>query len=166
MPRVPFDSLPDDARLWVFPVQDALVPADRERLLERVEAFLDGWEAHGAPLTGACHWVEDRFLLVAVDQRSVPPSGCSIDAMVRVLKEMEATLGRRLLDHGPVHARGEDGSVLRLTRKEFREGVQEGRFDADTPVFDTTLIELGAWRRGLMERPARETWHGTAFLGR
>lgn len=164
MPRVPFDSLPDDARLWIFPVQEPLEPTDREPLLERVRAFLDGWEAHGSPLTGACHWTEERFLLVAVDQRSVPPSGCSIDAMVRVLKEMEGRLGKRLLDHGPVYARGEDGGVLRMTRKEFKEGVAEGRFDAETRVFDTTLTEVGDWRRGLLERPAGESWHGAAFL--
>ena len=164
MPRVPFHDLPDDARLWIFPVQDALDAGSRDALLERVRSFLNGWEAHGSPLSGACHWVEDRFLLVAVDQRSVPPSGCSIDAMVRVLKEMEGHLGRKLLDHGPVYARGEDGAVVRLTRKEFREGVAAGRFAPETRVFDTTLTSVGEWRGGHLERPARETWHGTAFF--
>ena len=164
MPRVTFDALPDDARLWVFPVQDPLDADEVRTLLDEVDAFLDGWAAHGAPLTGARRWVEDRFLLVAVDQRSVPPSGCSIDAMVRVLKAMEARSGKTLVGHGPLYLRGEDGGVRAMSRSEFRAAARAGEVSTGTPVFDTTLTSVGAWRAGRFELPAGESWHGTAFF--
>lgn len=164
MPRVPFEALPDDSRLWVFPVQDPLDPHQVSTLLRTVETFLDGWAAHGAPLTAGCSWVEDRFLLVAVDQATVPPSGCSIDSMVRVLKELEGSLGQRIVDHGPVYYRDSGGEVRRLSRKEFRAASQAGSVTPDTPVFDTTLTDLGALRKGRLEVPARESWHGAVFF--
>ena len=164
MPRVTFEALPDDARLWVFPVQDPLDPEEVRSLLGEVDAFLDGWAAHGTPLTGARHWVEDRFLLVGVDQRSVPPSGCSIDAMVRVLKAAEARSGKTLVGHGPLYLRGEDGGVRAMSRAEFRAAAQAGELSTETPVFDTTLTSVGAWREGRFERPAGESWHGPAFF--
>lgn len=165
MPRVPFESLPDEARLWIFPSGEPLDPAERSRLLERVESFLDGWAAHGAPLTGACLLEQDRFLLVAVDPRTVPPSGCSIDALTRVLKELEAETGKRLLDHAPIYMKGEDGRVIRLSRNDFRSAARSGEVSLATPVFDTTLRQVGAWRRGRLEIPAGESWHGPAFFG-
>jgi hypothetical protein len=164
MPRVPFESLPDDARLWIFALQQELDPGEEEVLLSTVESFLDGWAAHGAPLTAGSSWVERRFLLVAVDQRSVPPSGCSIDSMVRALKEVETRTGKRLVDHGPVYFRGESGEVRRLSRKEFREAAAAGDVSPETRVFDTTLTRLGALREGRLEVPARDSWHGGAFF--
>jgi hypothetical protein len=164
MPRTDFDALPDHARIWVFPVQDELSGTEVELLLQAVDGFLDGWAAHGAPLTGARAWVEDRFLLVAVDPTTVPPSGCSIDSMVRALQGVENRTGKRIVGHGPLYLRGSDGSIERMSRAEFREAAREGRVTLETPVFDTTLTALADYREGRFERPAGESWHGPAFF--
>lgn len=164
MPRVPFESLPDDARLWVFPLHESLAEGESRRLSADVEAFLDAWAAHGDPLTGAYSWAEDRFLLVAADQRSVPASGCSIDSLMRVFKDAEARTGKRLLGHGPVYFRGGAGEIVSMSRAEFGQGARAGSLTVDTRVFDTTLTSLGAFRAGRFEVPARESWHA-AFFG-
>ncbi|HSG49286.1 MAG TPA: hypothetical protein VLA43_15805 [Longimicrobiales bacterium] len=164
MPQVPFESLPDDARLWIFAVQDRLEPEQVTQLREAVSGFLEGWAAHGDPLTAGYAWVEDRFLLVAVDQRTVPPSGCSIDSLMRALKELEARFGKRLVDHGPVYLRSGAGEVIRMSRKDFRDAASSGAVTPESRVFDTTLTSLGAFRSGRMEIPARESWHGGAFF--
>jgi hypothetical protein len=164
MPRIPFASLPDDARLWVFGSARPLESEERAELLAVVDRFLDDWRAHGTPLTGAREWRDDRFLMVAVDEASVPPSGCSIDAMVGVLRELEGRLGTVLVDHAPVFYRDRDGAVRRVARPEFRRLAVAGEVDGDTPVFDTTLVRVGAVRAGEWERAARDSWHGRAFL--
>jgi len=164
MPKVDFQRLPDDARLWVFGVERPL-HADEERLLlDRVDAFLEGWQAHGAPLACAREWRYGRFLMVGVDERTAPPSGCSIDAMVHLLKEMEERLGVRLVDNTPVWFQ-EDGEVRRVERGAFRELARAGRIGPETPVFDNTVTRVGQLREGAWERPARESWHGRAFMG-
>lgn len=164
MPRIDFTDLPDDARLWVFPVQEPLQEEELSTLREAVRTFLDGWEAHGTPLTGGYAVEDGRMVLVAVDQASVPPSGCSIDSMVRVLKGLERTFGKRILDQAPVYFRDDSGAIRALSRAEFRVAAREGRVTPDTPVFDTTLTELGAYRSGRLEVPARESWHGGVFF--
>ena len=164
MPRIEFAALPDHGRLWVFPAARELAGHEERRLLAEVDAFLEGWAAHGDPLTAGYAWTEDRFLLVAVDRRSVPPSGCSIDALMRALKELEARTGKRLVDHGPVYVRDETGEVIRMSRKEFRDAAARGAVTLDSRVFDTTLTSLGAYRAGRMEVPARASWHGGALF--
>jgi len=163
MPRTDFDHLPDDARLWIFGADRSLDPGERERLLERVDAFLETWNAHGHPLTGARRWAEERFLLVGVEA-TAPPSGCSIDAMVGVLKEVEAELGLGITGHGPVFWRDEDGSVRSASRADFRRLAREGEVDPGTTVFDPTLTRIGDLREeGGFEVPAHASWHGRAF---
>lgn len=161
MPRIDFSQQPDDARLWIFAARDTVAPEALPRLLDSVDDFLEGWAAHGHPLRSSRDLRDGRFLLIAVDRASEPPSGCSIDAMVRHLKGLEGVLGTSLVSHGPVWLRSEDGEIACLSRTEFRAASRAGEIDEDTPVFDTTLTEVGALRSGRFELPARSTWHGT-----
>jgi hypothetical protein len=163
MPRVPFASLPDTARLWVFTAERPLAFAEREALLRDVDAFLDHWSAHGVPLSAARDWRHDRFLLVAVDETAAGPSGCSIDALTRLLRDHEARSGVALLDNGPVTYR-EGGDVARVPRARFAELAQAGAVGPDTTVFDNTVTSVGALRAGKWEAPARQTWHGRVFF--
>ena len=164
MPRVRFEELPDDSRLWVFGAERSLSPAERDELLAAVDRFLDDWRAHGTPLTAARDFRDELFLLVAVDQASVPASGCSIDAMVSVLKQIEERLGVGLVEHGAIYHRAPSGELRRSDRAGFKRLVDAGEVDGDTPVIDTTLTRVGALRAGEWERPARASWHGKAFF--
>jgi hypothetical protein len=163
MPRVPFASLPDHGRLWVFPAGRALSGAEAGDLLETVDAFLDRWAAHGAPLRSARELREDRFLLVGVDVDAESPSGCSIDALVNRLRAWGEGAGVRLIDHAPVWFRDGHG-VRAASRAEFRAAAGDGSVGLETPVFDTSLTRVDQLREGALERPASETWHGAAFF--
>ncbi|HET7039839.1 MAG TPA: hypothetical protein VFH97_08115 [Gemmatimonadales bacterium] len=163
MPRVPFASLPDTARLWVFAAERPLAFAEREALLRDVDAFLDHWAAHGVPLTAGRDWRYDRFLLVAVDQEAAGVSGCSIDALTRLLRDYEGRIGVALLDNGPVSYRSGE-NVVRVPRSRFAELAQAGDVGPETIVFDNTVATVGTLRAGKWEAAARLTWHGRVFF--
>lgn len=163
MPRIAFPALPDHGRVWVFPASRRLDAEEERRLLAEVDAFLDGWAAHGAPLTSARELVEGWFLLVGVDEDASRPSGCSLDALVNRLEALGEALGVRLVDHAPVWYRA-GGSVRCVTREEFRALARDGRADPDTPVFDPSLTRLAQLRREGLERPASRSWHARAFF--
>lgn len=163
MPRIDFESLPDHGRAWVFPAARPLKPDEATRLLEEVDAFLDGWAAHGAPLRSGRKLLWDTFLVVGVDEDASRPSGCSIDALVNRLEALGDELGVTLAEHEPVRYR--DGEAIRsVARDEFRAMARNGAVDLSTPVFDTTLTRVGALRSGGLERPARAAWHARAFF--
>ena len=156
-----FAGLPDSARLWIFGVDRELTIAESVRLLSEVDAFLSGWKAHGHPLAAARDWRHERFLLVAVDDRIEAPSGCSIDALSRILRGLEAALGLRLLGGGDIWMRepGAGSGIVRVSRGEFRERAARGEVDAGTTVFDLSLTQLGDLRNGRWELAAGESWH-------
>jgi hypothetical protein len=156
-----FDGLPDSSRLWILGVDRELTLADRDRLLSEVDAFLAGWKAHGHPLAAAREWRHDRFLLVAVDDQIEAPSGCSIDALSRILRGLESALGLRLLGGGDIWMRvsGEGHEIERVSRGEFKERAGRGEVDASTTVFDLALTRLGDLRNGRWELAAGESWH-------
>lgn len=164
MPRVDFTTLSDTARTWVFAASRELQPAERDELLAGVDGFLDGWAAHGVPLTCARDWRYDRFLVVGVDEAAAGVSGCSIDALTHLLQEMERRLAVTMLDHGPVLYRSGD-TIRQESRDAFGALVDAGQVDPDTIVFDNTITTVAALRAGEWETAARGTWHGRAFFG-
>ena len=158
MPLVSLDSLPDDARVWVFASDRPLDGDDAARLLADVDRYLAQWKAHGAPLTVARTLTEGRFLTVAVDQRDAHASGCSIDGLFSALRELERSLGASLVGAGRVHYRGAGGDVRSVERGDFAELAASGVIDHTTPVFDPTVTTLGEWRTRFETRVA-ESWH-------
>ncbi len=158
MPAVPFDALPDDARLWVFATERPLTDEAVAALHATVDEFLAGWAAHGAPLRAARDWRDGRFLAVAVDQRAEHASGCSIDGLFRSLRALEPTLGTTLLAGGRVYWRDAAGRVESGDRAALRRAAEAGAVGPATPVFDTTAATAGDWR-ARFERPLAESWH-------
>ena len=163
MPRKPLTDLPDESRVWIFGADRPLTDAEADRVGSAVDEFLETWTAHGHPLTSGGEWRYGRFLLVAVDERSVPPSGCSIDAMVRALKALGEESGFDMVDNAPVWYRDANGELRRVARPVFAASVQDGAVDGDTVVFDNTVTRLGQVRSGRWETRAGLSWHARAF---
>jgi len=153
LPRTDIHSLSDASRIWLFGIAPALDEPKRARMLQQVDLFLRDWAAHNVPVTSAREILHDSFLLIAVDQQS-ETSGCSIDRMFGLLRQLEGDLGVAILDPKLVFVRHGDGRVGAMTRDEFRASG-----DMHTVVFDTLAERLGDVRGGRWERPAAESWH-------
>lgn len=159
MPVVAFDSLPTDARVWVFAADAALAPGAETTLLHEVDAFLAQWNAHGHPLTCARAWRDGRFLAIGADQSTAGASGCSIDGMFRVLQQLQPALGASLLPGPRVYWRDTGGDIQTAARPEFTRLAVRGSVSDATLVFDTSVTTAADWRERF-ERRAGESWHG------
>ncbi len=163
MSCVPFEQLPEDARLWVFAAERPLDERERERVLAVVDGFISQWSAHNRPLTTARDLRYDQFVFVAVDERAAGASGCSVDALVRQMKGLQTELGVELVNHAPVLYRDGD-AIARVAREQFAELAEGGQVTGSTVVFDNTVTTVGAVREGRWELAASDTWHGRAFF--
>jgi hypothetical protein len=157
MPVVPFDSLPDASRVWVFGSDRPLSDESTTTLLKGVEEYLANWKAHGAPLTVGSQFRDARFLVVAVDQSTAGATGCSIDGLFRLLQGLEPKIGANLVGGGRVFYRDATAIVQSAARGEVAALAQSGAITKDTVVFDTSLTDLGAFRHGF-EKRAKESW--------
>jgi hypothetical protein len=162
MPRVDINQLPDTSRLFVYNTSRRLTVEERDALRAGLDAFLDQWAAHGSPLTVGAELPHDHFVVIAVDDSRVGPSGCSIDASYQFLKSFTAQTGIEILDAPDVCYR--DGDDIRcVTRAAFKALADAGSVDAATTVFNNTVSTLAEYRAGRWEVPARDSWHARAY---
>ena len=159
MSLVPFDTLPDEARLWCFGASRVLDDAEAENVRNEMERFVEEWTAHRRDLRAGFTLADHRFLLVAVDESLTGASGCSIDALMGQLRTLGTLLSADFLDSLPVWFRAADGSVEMFSRADFADSARAGRVSGETPVFDLTAGRLADLREGRFEAPASLTWH-------
>lgn len=160
MPLVQFTFLPDDSLVWVFGSPVEISGEAEQQLLTRVDAFLEGWKAHGNPLSAGRNWRDRRFLTIAVDNTRESASGCSIDTLFHELKTLEPILGTTLLNSGNIYYHGENGEIKCVDRAQWIALGEKGEVDRNTVVFDFTVRTLGDWRSGFEKRASR-SWHGS-----
>ena len=153
MPRRDLKQLSDEAYIWIFGISPRLDERGEAKMLQKVDAFLDQWAAHGNPIESARDLIDGTFLVIAAEKTS-ERSGCSIDRLFGTLQQLERELGVKALDANRVFFRHGDGRVDSMPRSEFRD-----KGDAHTIVFDTTAETLRDIRSGRWERRAEDSWH-------
>ena len=158
MSLIPFDTLPDDSRLWCFGASRAPDASRTELLLDSMRAFVSEWTAHRRDLQAGFDWLHGRFLLIGADESGAGASGCSIDALTGHLGRLGAALDLDLLDSMPVWFRDPAGDIRMVSRADFSDLAAQGEVSADTPVFDLTLTRLGDARAGGLETAAGSAW--------
>jgi len=159
---VPFETLPDSARIWGFASDAELAGGPADTLLAAVDDFLATWKAHGAPLRAGREWRDNRFLAVGVDVTAENASGCSIAGLFRTLQTLQREIGAQLVGGGRVFYRSRGGDVEATTREDFSARARRGEITPATPVFDTGLTDAAAWRTRF-EAPAGVAWTAGYF---
>jgi len=164
MPTVNNSELSDAARIWIYGIERALSAEEVLVLDEHMSRFAIGWSSHDRPITTAWQVVHDRFLIIAVDETIVGVSGCSIDNMVRYIKDVEMIMGLNLLGTGgQVFYRDSSALIHCVDRLSFTDLAKKGIVNQETIVFNNVIATLGEFRNGRWEVPMRKSWHIDVF---
>lgn len=146
---IDFDKLPDTARVWVYQSDRPLSDGEVKTINESLQLTLDEWAAHGQPLLASAKVIENRFMVIGVDEGYTLPSGCSIDASVRIVREIGQHVAADFFDRS-VAVQVMSGSIETFALPALKAAVADGVLTPDTPVFNTlvnTKAELLAdWR--------------------
>lgn len=155
-----FDALPDRARVWVYQANRPLTNAEVSQIDATLQTSLKTWAAHGQPLLASAHVVENRFVVVGVDEGYNLPSGCSIDASVRTLRDIGQQIGHveslDFLDRSAA-IQTPAGNVHTYPLSTLKAAIIDGLITPDTIVFNT-LVKTKAEFLADWQIPASNSW--------
>jgi hypothetical protein len=158
---VHFDQLPDTARVWVYQASRPLTSTEAAQVSAAMEQSLTGWAAHGQALLASMQVVARRFIILGVDEGFNLPSGCSIDASVRMLTMLAQQLSQQgepinFVDRA-VAMPDSDGTVKTIALPVIKAAVTAGQLTPHSLIFDTLVQTAGAFRTGWQVRAA-DSW--------
>ena len=135
---IPFDQLPDTARVWVYQADRPLTDAEVSALQGDLQPAVENWAAHGTPLLGSATVLHNRFLVVSNDESHHQPSGCSIDASVRWVRELGLALKVDFFDRSVAYLT-DNNELKTVAPTQIKIAVLSGMITPDTPIFNSQV---------------------------
>ena len=124
----------NDYRVIIYPASRALASKEVKEITEKLYDFLSTWAAHGKPLSSSFKIEYKQFIIITVDEEQEAASGCSLDALNGVMREIDQTYTLGLFDRMKA-CFVEDNEIKTLPLIDFRNKIKNGELK-DIEVFD------------------------------
>ena len=155
-------SIPTDSKAWVYQsprefTQDEILVIDQE-----MKKFIASWESHGSALKGYYEVLENRFILVTVDESAQMATGCSIDKSVGVVKVLEEKFNLNLTDKGVVVYVDSNDTIQAVHFSQVKGLVQDGEITPETTFYNAAVATFGEFMSN-WKIPAKDSWLSRYF---
>jgi hypothetical protein len=158
---IPLHQLPPHSRIWIYQSSRPLTAEEEEALQPVLTQFVTEWSSHGQRLQASAQVFHHQFLVIANDEDVNSPSGCSIDASVHFVKQLEQQLKVTFFDRTQL-AFLQKEKVVVVPLKDVKAEVSAGSLTPETLYFDNTVSTAGQLQQD-WPRQARETWLSRYF---
>ena len=148
----------NDYRVIIYPASRTFTPKESKVITEKLFDFLATWAAHGKPLSSSFKIEKNQFIVVCVDEDKDAASGCSVDALGGVMKEIEQEFQLGLFDRMKATF-VENGEVRTLKLQDFRNGLKNGDISKNIEVYDFSKNTYVAFLSDFL-LPLRRSWAG------
>jgi len=158
---VDFNTLPEHSRVWIYQANRSFSDEELTEIKQKLDTFITNWTAHGADLNAGYDIRYKRFIILAVDQTSQSATGCSIDASVRFIQQLEQDYNVDLMDKMNVSYK-QGQFVAHKTLLDFKKMVKDKAVSKNTIVFNNLVTNIEELNEN-WEVPAEDSWHSRFF---
>lgn len=148
----------NDYRVIIYPASRPFTPKESKIITEKLYDFLATWAAHGKPLSSSFKIEKNQFIVVCVDEEKEAASGCSIDSLGGVMRELDQEFSLGLFDRMKASF-VENGEIKTMKLQDFRKGLREGTISTQIEVFDFSKNTYIAFLSDFL-LPLNTSWAG------
>ena len=149
------------SKIWIYQSNRQFTAIEAQEIQQKLNAFTAHWKAHGHQLKAKAEIPYNFFIVFTVDQDTASATGCSIDASVKVIKEIETTYNVDLFDRFNMAYKIDD-DVHVLTKEDFETLITIKKIDGQTIVFNNLVQNLQEFQQK-WEVPLADSWHKMVF---
>lgn len=154
---VDFNTLPEESRVWIYQANRSFSENEITELSEKLDVFIEAWTAHGQDLQAGYRIVYKRFIVISLNQNLNNATGCSIDASVHFIQQLEKQYNVDLMDKMNVsYKQGE--FIAHKSLLDFKKMAKDNAVSKNTIVFNNLVTNIAEFKEN-WEVPASESWH-------
>ena len=154
---VDFKSLEDNSRVWIYQSNREFSNNEVDEISDKLVDFIEDWLGHGDQIKASYLIKYNQFIIIAVDQFYNEVSGCSIDASVNFIKEIEKAFNIDLTNKLNVSFR-DNNNINIVSLSDFQNYSKQHKISSKTVVFNN-MISTKADLAKNWEVTADKSWH-------
>lgn len=155
------ENFNDNAKVWVYQATRMLGIAEALQADDILQNFVSNWQSHGNAVKGFANIFFGRFIVLMADETQATVSGCSTDASVRVIKQLEETFNISLFNRQQLAFIVKDKIEL-LPLSQLDYAINNGFIQAHTLYFNN-LVNTKADFLNNWIVPTSKSWLGKKF---
>jgi hypothetical protein len=153
---ITFEQMPANARVWVYQANKNLSEEETSLIEQDLITFVEKWTAHQQTLKASAKVFFNRFLVLSVDESLNGVSGCSIDASVHFLQELENRFSIQLFDRLKL-AYWDGNDIKTDSLKSLKQKITDGVLQENTLIFNN-LVSIKQDFETQWQQPAIASW--------
>lgn len=154
---VDFNTLPEESRVWIYQANRSFTEEEISEIEAKLDTFISNWTAHGSDLQAGYTIKYKRFIVIAINQNLSTATGCSIDASVKFIQQLETEYNVDLLDKMNVSYKQGD-FIAYKNLVDFKKMAKEKAVSKNTIVFNNLVTNIAEFNEN-WEVTASESWH-------
>lgn len=153
---VEFNSLSEEAKVWVYPSSRKFYPQEIDELKEKLQSFVEAWKQDDADFKASFELKYDRFIVFSAEE-DAQLTNADIDQQVAFILQLQQEYEVELLDKMNVCFK--QGEFIQYKDvKEFKTLLKKKSVSAKTVVFDN-LVQTKGELENYWEVPITESWY-------
>lgn len=152
---IPEDFHPQ-SKVWIYQSSRLFFISEALEIEEILTNFVDNWKSHGAPVKGYANLLFGQFIVLIADETNTTVGGCSTDASVHIIQQIEATFKVDMFNRQNLAFVVKD-TIQTLPLAQLKYGFENGFLNAETLY----LNNLVATKHDLLNHwiiPVKESW--------
>lgn len=157
---IDFSELPNSSRIWLYQ-SDNLFTLDQISIISNyLKDAVTQWTAHGAGLQAGFTILQNRVVVIGLNEQVNQASGCSIDASTRWFKELGGHLNLNFFDRNVFFQNQNWQSVSPF---QVKNAVQNQLILPETLVLNTDINQKSELDNKFFTQ-AKNTWLNKYFV--
>ena len=164
---IEFKDMPAHSRVWIYQANRELTSSETNSIKRNAEAFVMQWTSHDQLMKASIEVFHNWFIVVCVDEKTAPVSGCGIDKSVKFIQQLEKDFSVSLMDRMNVAYRNPSPTLpegkgeihtchVSELKNLFSFPLGEGR---DGAIVFNNLVQTKDELEKNWEVPLKESWH-------
>ena len=154
---VDFKKLPEESRVWIYQANRSFTESEIAEIENKLNIFIENWTAHGSDLQSGYLIKYKRFIVIGLNQNLNKATGCSIDASVHFIQQLEKEYQVDLMDKMNVSYKQGD-FIAYKSLADFKQMAKDKAISKNTIVFNNLVNNIAEFNE-YWEVPASESWH-------
>lgn len=154
---VPFDHIPDDAKIWIYPSSRKFYAKEIATIEEKIKDFICSWKPDDENFTASYLLLHQRFIVLTADDITTKLTNTDMDTAVSFILELQETYNVSLLDRMNVcFKQGEYVQYKEL--KDFKKLLKNKAVTEKSIIFDN-LVTTKHDFENYWEVPIEHSWY-------
>lgn len=138
---VNFNDLNKTSKVWVFQSSSKIPKTLLDNISNDSKDFLNQLNSHGNSLKGSFKLIYNHFLVIGVENIENEISGCSIDTIIRFIKNLELRYKLSFFDRLIIKYK-ENNNIKSSSLNEFKSICKTKKISDDTTVFNNLVKNI------------------------